>query len=183
MKMMLAFVAIVLLIVGASSCGGSALRKNQSAVLERSVKNDNDGDRDGGSDDVAWGRPAGATDAQVASALIKKYYTAAAVSNGAEACALTYLPVVKEIAQPEVRLRGAPTLPRLSCAAAMSKDLKQLHRHLVTQLAKLRVIGVRIKDGQGLVFVNFGAGPVRDVTIHRERGAWKVDGMLDTPLG
>jgi hypothetical protein len=181
----------MLLGVGALGCGASATQNASSAqgiaTVQRQSQQyrptkDGDGDYDNGTDDLGFGYPATPQDVRDATALIRRYYAAAAADDGAMACSLTNRAVVKEIAQPEVRIKGGRTMPRLSCAEALARNFRPIVKELVYKRDALAVVRVRVLDNTGLAILHFGA-TIRDITLYREHGRWKIQSMLDTALG
>lgn len=205
MRSMLVLIAIVLLSVCASACGGaskgtdSASRASSSTTtatetppvtaasgttpVKRSAKTDRDNDSDNNNDDYGYGHAASATDMAAVTALLRRYYAAAAADDGTTGCGLIYSLLAEEI--PEVYGEGAgpPELRGTTCPAVMSKLFKQHHQQLVVDQATLEVIAVRVKHLRALAMLSFRTMPQRGILVHREHSVWKIDELLDTNLG
>src|SRR5665213_1011485 len=103
MKPLLVLLALALSSVGVGACGGAsdASMRPTTATARLGVDPEHDGDRPGvlvaggphDKDDfgiVYFGQPATASEARFIASLVKRYYAAAAASDGARACALMY---------------------------------------------------------------------------------------------
>lgn len=146
-------------------------------------KSDNDGDGDNGDDDDRWGHAASEADREAVVALVKRYYGFAAAGDGGAGCALIYSLLAEEIPELYGEPPGPPSLRGGTCAAVMSKVFKQKHRQLVADTASIDVIGVRAKRLRGLALLRFKGSPERDIPVHREHNAWKINALLDGGLG
>ena len=189
------YIPLIVLLLGAGvlGCGASASQNASSASAQSTAAvqrksqqyrptKDGDGDYDNGTDDLGFGYPATPRDVRDATALIRRYYAAVAADDGAIACSLTNSAVVKEIAQPEVRIKGGRILPRLSCPEALARNFRPIVKELAYKRDALVVLRVRVLDNTGLAILRFGT-TVRDITLYREHGHWKIQSMLDTSLG
>jgi hypothetical protein len=204
MKSLLALLAIALLSLDAVACGGSskgtdpvsqassnaaatgsapATTASSTTPAMQPVKSDNDNDGDNGEDDFNWGQAASAADSQAATALVKRYYAVAAAGDGAMACALIYSIFAEEISEVYGQPPGPAALRGKTCAAVMSKLFKQERQQLIVDNATLEVARVRVKEKRGLVLLSFKGMPQRNIPVHRELGAWKIDALLDSGLG
>jgi hypothetical protein len=143
-----------------------------------------DKDDDNGKDDIAWGRAASAADRRAVTSVVKSYYAAAAAGDAVRACSLMYSIFAEEI--PEEYGESPPGPPGLhgtTCAAVLAKLFKQQHRRLVADLATLEVTRVRLKGRRGLAILHFRTAAHREIPVHRERRAWKIDALLDGGFG
>jgi hypothetical protein len=152
-------------------------------TLHRRAKPDNDGDGDNGNDDDRWGSATSATDRRAVVSLVKHYYAVAAAGDGARGCALIYSLLAEEIPELYGEPPGPPSLRGGTCAVVMSKVYRQKHRQLVAKIATIDVIGVRVKRLRGLALLRFKGSPERDIPVHREHHAWRIDALLDGGLG
>ncbi len=152
-------------------------------VAPSTAKPDNDGDGDNGSDDDRWGSAASATDRRAVVRLVKHYYAVAAAGEGARGCALIYSLLAEEIPELYGEPPGPPSLRGGTCSAVMYKVFRQKHRLLAADVATIDVIGVRVKRLRGLALLRFKGSPERDIPVHREHGAWRIDALLDGGLG
>ena len=144
---------------------------------------DGDGDSDYNDDDYKYGGPADAVERRLVIGLVKRYYAAAIAGNGGKGCSLIYSLLAEEVPEEygeppgPIRLRGS------TCSMVMSKLFKQEHKHFAVEASTLKVVAVRLRRSRGLAILSFGATPPRDIAVHREFGRWKIDELLDTPLG
>lgn len=192
-KTPLVLLAVTLLGVGAGACSGArngsgpASKASSTKPIPGFLMGDQDKDSPSAgyydSDDGSiryYGQAATAADARAITALIKRYYAAAASEDGATACALTYFIDVEMIpehyGQPPgpLWLRGANT-----CSAVLSLVFKHFHSQLTVAV---EVTGVRVSGDRGDALVGFRTLPAGVVKVRREGGAWKIDGLLAVAL-
>lgn len=162
---------------------GAGAGAASGAVNSSTHKNDRDNDGDENDDDgryLYYGHAADAADRRVSTALITRYFAAAAAENGARACAL----LVPLLTESVVEENGhSPALRGRTCAVVMSKLFKLHHRLLAEKSASLRVIAVRVEGYKGLVIFEFPEIPeVRLIAERRVHGTWRVMGLLDSIL-
>lgn len=170
---------------GSSSSAGAAATTVATARAQPRLPTDSDEDNDnpGGSrydaDDspvLRFGHAASAAQERAIASLVKRYYAAGAAGDGASACSLLYPllaeSVVEEYAQ-------SPGLRGKTCAEVLSKLFKRRHRELAGDVAALKPTVVRVSGDHGLALVRFGATRERRLLLRRERGAWKMDVLLD----
>jgi hypothetical protein len=127
-----------------------------------------------------YGHAASAADARAIMALVKRYYAAAAAGDGATVCALTR-PIVAET-MPENY--GQPPGPRYlrgasTCAAVLSIVFKHFHDKLTVPV---RVTNVRVSGDRADVLLGFKTLQAGEIKMRRERGSWKIDGLLAVAL-
>jgi hypothetical protein len=172
-----------------SGCGGTpSAHRAGVALTAASIHSspDNDSDRDDGDDDIAWGKPADASELAAVTALVKRYYALAAAGDGSNACQLIYSAFAKEI--PELYGDGAPALRGDTCAAVMSKIFKQHHLELTEKRSRLTISAVRVRGERGIAVLRFiptsghAFALERQLPLYREHGAWTVYGLLDAGL-
>jgi hypothetical protein len=172
-----------------SAVGGTA---PVAALPQIELKGDADLDSDKygtepDNESEVFGHPASAADARAVTMLVKRYFAAAAHDDGAVACRLIYSPLAESLpedageADAPASLRGIKT-----CAVIVSKLLEPLHKRLSANSATLKVVAVRIDLNRGSVRLGLN-GRRRDqyIAVHRERGIWKIDALLDVgrPVG
>lgn len=194
---------VALLSLGLTACGGASTLDGSHSTTSPSVtttdsapattatsatptsqppKNDIDNDSDNNNDDYAYGHAASAADRRAVTALVERYFAAAAAGDGATACPLIYSLFAEEIPELYGEPPGPPALRGSTCAVVMSKLFKQRHRQMVADHATLEVTDVRVKGRRAHALLRFETG-ARDLLVHREGRVWKVDEMLDSPLG
>jgi hypothetical protein len=159
---------------------------------ERQPARDADNDYDGSgkgrydSDDyriVAYGRAANRAERGAVTALVERYYAAAAAGDGARACPLIYSLFAEAIVEEDGQANGPPALRGDTCAVVFSKVFELSHQQLVLDNATLRVTGVRVQGKRGYALLSFGATPEHEIRLHREFGVWKIDALNDSGLG
>jgi hypothetical protein len=126
---------------------------------------------------------ASAVERRTAAAVLKRYLTAAVADDGAAACSLIYSLFAETIPESYgLPPLGSPALRGDTCAKVMTKMFKQQHKQLAAELPTLEVASVRVSHNRGLAVLHFKDMPPRSITMHRERGVWKVDAVLDTEV-
>ena len=152
---------------------------------------DGDGDSDNASasyydgDDssvLGYGRAAGAVDRRAITALIERYYAAAAARDGASACAMIVSPLANSVAVDLGRPPGPSYARGGTCAAVMSKVYARDHSQLAAYSSKLEVHAVRLHGPRGTAVLAFRALPARRMPVTREQGRWKIAALLDGEL-
>jgi hypothetical protein len=153
-----------------------------------------DGDRDSPADSSAggashdsddatvtgYGHAASARDAREITALVQRYYAAAAAEDGARACGLTYYILAESIPEDY----GRPPGPRYlsgagTCQAVLSIVFKRFH----VQLAEPpRVRAVRVNGTLAYALLDWTTLPAGYIEARREGGTWKIDRVLAAPL-
>jgi hypothetical protein len=195
----LALLVAALVCAGLGACGGgsgsaSGASPQKSAgraalpTIEVTEDADLDSDKYGNEPDnenEAFGHPAGATDTRLVTALVKRYYAAAAREDGAVACGLLYSLFAESVAETYGGPTGPSNLRGDTCAGVMTKLFTQQHRRL-SDGTHLKVAAVRVDLNVASVQFGFGGmKPTRYVLARRERGTWKMDLLLDLgrPVG
>lgn len=202
MRSLLTLPSIALLGLGAGACGNAGKRTDSTSGFSSSaaagtvaatapaqsqphlpIDSDNDNDNSGNSrydgDDkpvLYFGHAPSAADGRAIAALVRRYYAAGAAGNGATACGLIHPLLAESIVE---EYAHSPSLRGKTCAAVMSKLFRQLHRELTSDVAGLELVRTRVSGDRGLALVRFGARRERRVLVRRERGAWKMDVLLD----
>lgn len=149
----------------------------------RAPTHDVDADADANSDDYGYGRPASAAEAAALTRLTRSYYHAASEVNGRAACALLYSLFAEEIPETYGEPPGPPYMRGRTCAAVMTKLFEHEHARLAAASDTLKVNAVRIHRLRAHVIIGFSGVPYRDLVAHLEHGVWRVDELLDSPLG
>jgi hypothetical protein len=144
------------------------------------VDNARKGYRDG--DDgviAAYGHAPSSADARALTTLAKRYFSAAAGGDGARACSMIIADFVRSIPEDYGQPPGPIYLRGKTCAVVMSR----LFEHDRASLASpIEVTGVRVNNSQAHIFVGSPTLSARIVLAERRRGAWKVVGLLGTPV-
>lgn len=192
-KRSLALLTVLLLVVSAGACGGAHKRSGSTSIASSTSRSltslmaDQDKDStsgdyyDGDDGEIRYhGHAASAADVRAITALVKRYYEAAAARDGATACALTYYiateTLPEQYGQPPgpLWLRGANTCPTL-----LTRVFKHFHRQLTVPVV---VTAVRVSGGRADALVGFRTLPAGFVEVRREGISWKIDGLLATAL-
>jgi hypothetical protein len=144
------------------------------------MKVDRDQDYDNNDDDsyvLGFGQPAGPLDKQKITTLVRHYFSAAAVEDGARACAL----ITPFFAETVVEQYGhTPELRGKTCAAVMSKLFKNNHREIADKNAHLKVMRIGIEGNIARVALSFPEIPtIKQIRIRRVGNRWTVLDLLD----
>ncbi|HEY5287030.1 MAG TPA: hypothetical protein VIJ50_07990 [Solirubrobacteraceae bacterium] len=195
MRSPLMLFAIALIGISLAGCGGASSAHRTTVAgatqLPGYMKADSDQDSDVGSpyDDpnnnnnaLDVGRAAGAQERHAVTALLERYYTAAAAGNGRAACAMIVASLAGSVAEDYGHgSAGSPYLSAgTSCPEVMGLLFAHFHAQLSVELPKLRVARVRILAGGGaLAILSFASMPEREISVGREGSAWKLQALLD----
>jgi hypothetical protein len=127
----------------------------------------------------SYGHAASAADRRTIAALVKRYYAAAAASDGAKACPLIYSTQEEAIPEDYGRPPGPAYARGKTCAVVMSKMFAHAHNKLA---GGFEVTGVRVEGREARALLGSRTVPARFVVVTRERGAWKIDELIGQPL-
>jgi hypothetical protein len=166
---------------------------DESASNHTSASNryDNDADFDNdtiknksyydGDDSVisASGQPASGAEERTIAALVKRYYAAAAASDGAKACRLIYSMLEEAIPEDYGQPPGPAYSRGKTCAVVMSKTFAHSHSQLAGGFA---VTGVRVEGNEARALLGSRTLPASFILLRRERGVWKIYELLGQPL-
>jgi hypothetical protein len=131
-----------------------------------------------------FGKPAGPLQRRIVTALVTRYYRAAAAEDGATACTL----LLSSIARTSAESFGSGAGPRYlrgvtTCPQLMKRMFTHLHPQLTAEAAGLRVTHVRLKAKGGYAVLRFGALPEeRELTVVHRNGSWWISSLLDSEL-
>jgi len=143
---------------------------------------DRDDDLDHNSDDggvLGFGHAADAADRRGVTALVIRYFAAAANADGASGCRMLTPPVAETVAE---RDGGSPQLSGGTCAVVLSKLFAWYHSALVEKQRTLTVTGVRVQGARVLAILEFPTMPekIRQIDGRRVSGSWKLFELLDS---
>jgi hypothetical protein len=194
MKLLLALLSSSLLAVGVAACGNSdsatstlspsdhGTKSSASATTGRILtihKKDRDNDEDNNDDDghvLNFGH-VDASDSQIITTLVSRYFAAAAAEDGKEACSLLTPFVAETVVEQDGHTAG---LRGSSCAVVMSKLFTHHHRELAGNSANLKVMRVGVEGDRARVALEFPEIPVvRQITARREGNRWTILNLLD----
>lgn len=212
MKSLLTPLVIALLSIGAAACD-SASKGTSSTVRTSSdpagasttapasdtttpnldpTKPDADMDNDPGAayDDtnnnsvLNYGHPATAADKQAVTALLKRYYAAAASNDGAQDCTMLLSSLAAALPADFGPGATGPAYLRKSttCPTIMKLLFEHNHGLLSLESPKLEVKRVRLVGHRGLAILGFGTMPERQISVSREGHTWKISELLDSEL-
>jgi hypothetical protein len=182
--------------VAAASPPDSTLPAGLSPAGRRRFEWDHDGDpgADNNSVNAAfdrddgefryYGRAAGANVRRAVTRLVARYYAAAAANDGAAACALVDAELADAFAaQRDARFPGSPAPAAGGCAAALAARFRHILGRSAADMASVRVIGVRVAGDRGLALLRLRSSQVRYIPVGSERGAWKIEALIDSEMG
>jgi hypothetical protein len=144
-----------------------------------SEKTDRDHDTDDHQAILAFGGTADAADQRAVTIAVKRYYAAAAAGDGARGCSLLVSSLAATVASDYGHtryLRGG------SCAAVLSKLFRRRHAELVADRDTLEVLPARVRGDLIVALLSWTQSSREgQIVLRRERGAWKLAGLLDGP--
>lgn len=147
----------------------------------RAAQNKDYHDGDDGSF-VAWGQAAAAVDRHGVERLVRHYYAAVLNDDGKTACRFIYVLTTKVIPEDYGQAPGPPAIRGKTCAVVLTKLFRIEHAKLVRTAASPEVTDVRVQGDIGRVLLGSATMPASYLQVHREGGAWKVQGILAVPL-
>lgn len=177
---------------GAAATASTRATTESSATPPGSyLKDDGDDDRDdknrhvtaAESDDApylaSFGKRSSQADRQAVVALVKRYYAAVAGGDGARACSQLHSSLVSGLVEDQGQ--SVQSVGR-TCAAVMSRLLRQRKQLTASDAATMVVVDVRVKGALGLVALGFRSRRVSQILVKREGGAWKIDALFDSEM-
>lgn len=213
MRTLLVFVAAVLLSAGLYACGGTSgaadptgtTRSVVATTIETpsstppahipsapvTAKADSDKDNDLGAphDDTNndsafnFGHEARASEKSEIVSLIKHYYAAAAVENGAKACSLLFSTAAEGAPEDYGLSPPGPSYMRgKTCPVILKGLFKHYHNQLKAEVPQLKVVSVRLVEHHGYGILTFGTMPVRLIGVAREGHIWRIESLYDREL-
>lgn len=125
------------------------------------------------------GHVADMTDKREITALVKRYYVAAAADDGATACSL----LSPSLAESAVRDYGNRARRRYlhgnTCRAVLSRLFKHPPDVSAAELSTTRVIGVRLSNSRhGFALISSKGMPLGEVNVVRVGNAWRVGVLI-----
>jgi hypothetical protein len=127
----------------------------------------------------SFGHAASEAEKREVTALVKRYYAAAAASDGAKACPLIYSTLEEAIPEDYGQPPGPAYSRGKTCAVVMSKTFEHSHSQLT---GVFEVTGVRVEGREARALLGSKTVPASFVTARRERRAWKINELLGEPL-
>jgi hypothetical protein len=135
-----------------------------------------------------YGRAGTPAEIEAATPQIKRYFKAAAAGNGAAACQALYSGLAKstnlEAALPKEYkpAQGSTVFRGRNCAQAESLLFELDRQQLGTESATLVVTDLRVRGPHALAVLRFKTVPEHQIDLQQERGVWKADALIDTPV-
>ncbi len=122
------------------------------------------------------GHAANKADMHEIAALVKRYYAAAGVLDGAKACGLLTVAMEKSIPEDYGQPPGPAFLRGKTCPVVMTKLFKHPPDNLTTaDLATTRTIGARVNGNHGVALLRSKGMPLGEMAVKREHGEWRVN--------
>lgn len=156
------------------------------------LKSDGDADEDdkrkhiapAESDDTlfleTYGKKVDRTDQRTVTALVKRYYAAAAAADGTATCSMLDSSLIAGLAQGQSQTAPGASA---SCAVIATSLLKQRHTRLAADDAgSMIVIQVRARGNLGLAVVGFKTTPISEILLKHEQGTWKIGALFDSEM-
>ena len=205
MRSWLTALVVTLFATGATGCGGTSRSSAPSARGARSatarataatrgyVRGDGDvgGDDGPNGDDHGvreYGREGTAAERRAVTAVVKRYYAAAAARDAVEVCALIYSKIADSsnfnaVVPEEYRAAPGSSIFRgKRCAQVEALLLEPDHQQLVAESATVQVTSVRVAGAHGLALLGFRSIAERMIPMQREGSTWKIDALLDSEV-
>jgi len=129
-----------------------------------------------------YGHATNAQDRRTITALVKRYFAAAARQDGASACSMIASSLANSVAETLGGKAGPAYSRGNTCAAVMSKLFYHYHRQLAAHESQLEVTAVRLDGPKGIAVLGFKTLPGRQLHVARENAVWKIDALLDLEL-
>lgn len=127
-----------------------------------------------------FGQPADPADKRAITAVVRRFDTAAATGEGATACLLIYSVFAQTIVEGYGHGAGPSYLSGgNSCPSVMTLLFKHDHSELT---GAVKVTGVRIKGKSAYALQGSVTRPASYFMLRHEGSAWKIDGLLSSPL-
>jgi hypothetical protein len=175
--------ATVLLAVGASACGSAAKgpSRDTSSIRANPVRAgvSAEGENAGGSDDniPAYGHEASAADRRAITALVERYYAAAAAGDGKTGCRLIYSSIAGAVPEDYGKPPGPAYSRGKTCPVVLAKVFGHIHGE-AAGLAVTAVTGVRVYRDRGFAELRSSVTPNGEIFVEREHGSWKIGALM-----
>lgn len=149
---------------------------------EDHVPNDNGSYQD--SDDssiLAYGHAANGADKRTITAVVKRYYAAAATGDGAKACAMLAPKFAESVAEDYGRGSTGPSYLQggTTCPAVMMLLFQHSHAEVADPFD---VTGVRLGDNHAYALLGSRVTVASYITLERRRGAWRIGALIGLTL-
>jgi hypothetical protein len=178
-------IALALLGSGLAGCGGSgggkAARVHTSSTVPAAAHTatTRTSEYGGGTDDdiPAYGHNASPADRKTITALVKRYYAAAAARDGGTACSLLYPPLAASVPEDYGQAPGPVYARGKTCPLVTSK----IFAHIPggpADLASTEVTGVRVYRDHGFAELRSKLHPNGEIFVDRYHGVWTIGVLI-----
>lgn len=163
-----------------AACGGLArpvaLTQGPGTATAMSTSDSPDGDSDAGSHDdqliAQFGQPAPASMQRDLSALVRRYYKAAARLDGATACSMLSAFTAQELTENSHQQAGPHGHV---CARVLGTIFARERHRLVNEAASLNVAAVRTDGRRSVVLLHFATTPApHHIALRRSGSRWSL---------
>ncbi|MFZ2114906.1 MAG: hypothetical protein WAU77_14380 [Solirubrobacteraceae bacterium] len=127
----------------------------------------------------AYGHPPSATVGRAISTVVKRYYAAASMDDGAAACSLLIASLAHAV--PEDYGQAGPSYLRggKTCQAVLSMLFQHFHEQLTEAVT---VVEVRVEDSDAQVVFSSRKMPASHIFLVGQGHSWKVSALIGQPL-
>jgi hypothetical protein len=174
--------AIVAICVLVGACGGANKGTNAASTATTSAAAPTPAPSAQAKAITEYGQEASPADKQAITALVNRYYVAAAADDGATACTLIYSPLSESVAEDYGQAPAPASLAGKTCQVVMSKLFRQVPGQPSAVLATTEVTGVRVKGKKGYALLRSKTMPEGDITLQRELGTWRIGTLIGDAL-
>jgi ketosteroid isomerase-like protein len=134
-----------------------------------------------------YGREASEADRQAVTAAVKHYYAVLATGDGAKGCSLLRTELRKAAREDYgTSPPGPPELRGKNCPEIVLFLFKHLPRLPGESAAAIEVTGVRVNgdvhDMDAVALLRSKATPSSEILVDREHGLWKMNSLIGSPL-
>jgi hypothetical protein len=128
---------------------------------------------------VPYRHAASRADRQAITVAVKRYYAAMASTDGALACSHLLRSLAKALPLDYGKLGPAYLRGAKTCSAVVVRVAAQSRGQLAAPIA---VTDVRVEGGHALALVGSKTMPASSLALERERGVWRIGGLVGNAL-
>jgi hypothetical protein len=128
---------------------------------------------------LSYGHPASPRERRLIEGLVRRYYEAGAVADGATACSMMPAPFVKAVPEDYGSSAEPAYMHGTTCAVVATLFFKHFHNMVA---APFRITSVRLDGDKALVLMGSRAWVAGFLPLQREGGEWKIIGLLTEAL-
>lgn len=126
-----------------------------------------------------YGHEAPEPERSMLSALVKRYFKAAAAADGVTGCRLLEPGMARGMPVDYGRLGPSYMRGPGGCGAILARLFRHDHAELLAKDRELKIVGVRTGGGLAFVLLHFPGLPERQIPVERQDGSWRVEKLLD----